>query len=659
MTDDDIQAEILKPSIHWTDIGQGELGKVYVEILGCDSLPNMDTAAGGFLGNKTDAFVSLVFEDCHARTDTIDDCLSPRWLPWTNRGFIFSMAHPSSQLFIGVFDFDSSPLDDNDFIGRVSVDLSNFRRGTEYVLGYNMYPSARVSGRKVMGKITIRLRLEIPDERKLVIASLEPPPPVYVNVKKKRDFNVIRQTCLGKIDEEKYSVATLKSYIEELQKLQYVLFYVEDALMTLFLWRGHFECSVFGHKMLLPIHSFNAFVVAVFLVEHPQMFPSFCFASLGWMLMAVMGFRRNSANVWFACFSYGEILKKLVLGNSLVPPHNIEPYENIDNVNEEMDRWVRRIEDAEKKAERDSLASKLEEKERLKELEEIGDADADIGTKVGGGISIDPVRAALFPIQLMLGIVCRCVRSVKNIVIWEEVYLSFWITTGSFVLAVACMFVPWFWLIKWTSRLIVWTLFGPWMKLLDIYYFSLINPETDEERQRRENADKLKRKLATSERASKARQVRENTAKLKVMKKYMFGKFAMRIPILKQDRDLDIPLPESTATPFKEKEHSLGGVSMEEAGYHRTRVPGQTLVGDMIPAVATDTFTQAPVGKATAHPEKLAKDAPGAGVKPTMDTTTAAYVKIGSVLTAACLVSFFGTPMLVNFLNTISGKDEL
>ncbi len=657
MTDADIQAEVLKPSIQWTDIGQGNLGKVFVEILGCDSLPNLDT--GGFMGNKTDSFVSLVYEDAYARTDTIDDCLSPRWMPWSNRAFIFSMAYPSSLLYIGVFDYDASPMDDHDLVGRVSVDLANLRRDTEYVLGYNLHPSARVFGREVLGKITIRLRLEIPDERKLVLASLEPPPPVYVNVTKKRDFAVIRQTCLGKYDEEKYSVNTMKSYIEELQELKYALFYLEDALMTLFLWRGHFELTIFGREIRLPVHSFNAFVVAVFLVEHPQLFPSFCFAVLAWILIAVMGWRRNSENVWIRCFSYNEILKKLLLGDALVPPHNFEPYENVDKLNEEMELWVKRVEEAEKKAERDNAESKKEEEERLKELEEIGDADTDIGTKVGGGISIDPMRVVLFPIQLMLGTVCRAVRFVKNVVIWQEPYFSFWIATGSLVLAIACMFVPWFWLIKWTSRFVVWTLFGPWMKLLDIYYFSLINPETEEERQRRERADKLKRKLATTEAASKARVIREDAAKLKVMKKYMFGKFAMRIPILKQDRYPDIPLPESTATPFMQKEFSLAELAMQEAGYHRTRIPGQTLVGDMIPTIAVDSFTQAPIGRATAHPEKLAKDAPGAGEKSKTDTTTAAYVKIGSILTAASFVSLFGTPMLVKFIGSITGRDEL
>lgn len=171
-------------------------------------LPNLDT--GSWLGNLTDSFVSIVYEDTFVRTDTIDDCLNPVWLPWSQRAFILNMSHASSQIFLGVFDFDAG-FDDHDLIGRVSIDITNFRPNTEYILNYDIYPSARVSGRDKQGEIKIRLRLEIPDERKLALSALDPPVATYVNVKKGKNFRVIRQTCLGKTDVEKYSTSTLKS----------------------------------------------------------------------------------------------------------------------------------------------------------------------------------------------------------------------------------------------------------------------------------------------------------------------------------------------------------------------------------------------------------------------------------------------------------------
>jgi hypothetical protein len=211
MTKKEIEAETTKESQNWNDIGTGKLGRLFVEILGCDDLPNLDT--GGFAGNKTDTFVSLVYEDSTLQTDVIDDTLSPRWLPWSKRAFIFHIFHSSSQLFLGVFDYDASlnPTDDHDLIGRLSVDLTNLQKDTVYTLKYEIFDTARMTQRAGRGFITVRLRLEIDDDRKLLLSNLEPPPQMYVNVRNRKDFRVIRYTCTGKYDMEKYSMKVINS----------------------------------------------------------------------------------------------------------------------------------------------------------------------------------------------------------------------------------------------------------------------------------------------------------------------------------------------------------------------------------------------------------------------------------------------------------------
>ena len=118
--------------IRWLDVGSGDLGKIYVEIIGADGLPNKDHDLG--TGNKTDSFISVVYEDCIAKTDVIDDCLSPRWLPWTQRAFIFRMMHTSSNLHVAVFDYDAGFSNDHDICGRVSIDLANLNSGVVYLL---------------------------------------------------------------------------------------------------------------------------------------------------------------------------------------------------------------------------------------------------------------------------------------------------------------------------------------------------------------------------------------------------------------------------------------------------------------------------------------------------------------------------------------------
>ena len=181
---------------------------------------------------------------------------------------------------------------------------------------------------------------------------------------------------------------------------------------------------------------------------------------------------------------------------------------------------------------------------------------------------------------------CRYVRHVKYTVGWEECYISFWITIGCLLVSIIFLFVPWFFLLKWGSRALVWILFGPWMKLVDVYYVSKIKPLTEEEHIERKEVERAKRRAVTSKAISEARVKREDAAKLKAMKKYLFGKFITRVPVLKEDRYRDMPMPESFAVPYKTKKLKLSELAMQEAGYHRTRLPGQHLAGDMIPRVS-------------------------------------------------------------------------
>jgi hypothetical protein len=113
LTKDEIEAEHLKPSTKWVEIGSGQAGRIYLEVLRCDSLPNLDK---GTLIDKTDAYCSIIYEDAVANTDVINDELSPRWMPWSQRAFIFHVNHPSSQVLLGVFDYDTVTIDP---IGKV------------------------------------------------------------------------------------------------------------------------------------------------------------------------------------------------------------------------------------------------------------------------------------------------------------------------------------------------------------------------------------------------------------------------------------------------------------------------------------------------------------------------------------------------------------
>jgi len=672
MTEDEIDYEYQLESRHWIDTGSGNIGRVYLEILGCDGLPNLDS--GGFLGNKTDTFVTVVYEDTVAQTDIIDDCLSPRWLPWTKRAFVFHMTHSSSKVLVGVFDNDTG-MGDHDLIGRVSINLANFKKDTLYTLSYDIFSSPQMSDRRPKGSVTLRLRIEIDDERKLLLCCLEPPEPVYVNVKTRKEFRAVRQTCNGKYDMEQYSMKIMNSYIEELLAYQGVVYCLEDSIISLLLWRPQTRFTVLGKELKVPTHSIIAFISFTILVELPQFLPSFLLFWVAWFLLAVMSFRRQAPNPWLRCRSFGELFNILILGKSLSPPALIKPQENIDEMNKEVEEWQTRLKDAEKRAKKEYEESLKAQAEYEKDMQEIGEGRTDISSKAGS-VSVDVFKPIFYPIQKNLAVVCRLLRCVRAIVVWEESYFTFWITILSILFGMAFLFVPWLWVLKWSARLTVWPLFGPWMKLVDIYFYSKLETLSDEDYEKRMELQRLHRFELTSKAVKAERIKRENLAKMRGMKKFMFGKYISRVRILTADRHRDIPLPNSQAAPFVPKPMPLAMQAMREAGYGRTRLPGQNLKGDMIlvslavvvaclitfplhflvfsyalfyfflQKVEPVPFTDAPVGRATAKPELLDKAGPGGSAPVVSESDAMVYAKLGFVVAAAGIVTWVGVPLL-------------
>lgn len=184
------------------------------------------------------------------------------------------------------------------------------------------------------------------------------------------------------------------------------------------------------------------------------------------------------------------------------------------------------------------------------------------------------------------------------------------------------------------------------MKLVDVYYVSMIKPLTEEELHQKKERERQARLVETMTAAAGARLRRENLAKLKAMKKYMFGKYITRVPVLKEDRYRDLPLPESTAVPFKSQLVGMADLAMADAGYKKIRLSGQHLVGDMIPTIETSGFTEAPIGQPTAYPGLVDKNRPGGSILPGSDTTAAAYIRLGSLIASAAVLTWFGVPLL-------------
>ena len=220
---------------------------MYLEVLGCDNVENKDVG----VGNKTDVMICCVYGDVIVHTDVVFDCLSPRFMPWTQRAFLFHIKHPSDLINIGIFDFgasnsvDLSNLIGDERIGQISIGISTLKPSTEYILHYDVSRDDSFSNkRKITGSISLRLRLEWVNERNALLSSLSRPESYRINVKKKASFQITRWTVNKECDTEAYSMNTITSRLDELYEYRILILYVIDGVESVFLWRS-------------PLHSYE------------------------------------------------------------------------------------------------------------------------------------------------------------------------------------------------------------------------------------------------------------------------------------------------------------------------------------------------------------------------------------------------------------------
>ena len=566
MTSKQILFEAMKPSTRWIEAGSGKLGKIYLEIIKCDNLPNMDAGPK----DKTDAFCCVIYEDAIVNTDVINDELSPRWMPWTQRAFVFRVQHPSSQVLIGVLDYDSERgLNSHDAIGRISVDITNFRADTEYLLKYNLFKSVLDDDRSSLGTLTLRLRIEYDSFREFVKGSFTIPPFNYINLPKKSDFKTAFFVCHGDENLQKFDLQVMKSYKNELEGYLSLIYFVTKAVVTVVLWRGHREFRFLGMKFKPPVHSMVAFVMGIFLIENFDYLPSFFFFSIAWLLLATNELRQSNPSPWHVSMTYLQMWYSVLRDRA--PPIEIASYENEGAIrkfeaetNERKEAEVARAKEAQERA--GQLASFLQEEAQDKE-----NVDEDISTKVGGG-TINPLSKALLPMQNILGLVCRWLRIISSVISWDESIYAFLIVNACLAVGILLLLVPWGLIIRWTLRIMIWVALGPWMKLVDIYFVQKLSEDGDNKAKKLREA--AANKLKTVGAARRAIMIKkEEIMKLRAMKAYMFGKFVTRVPQFKEYRFPDVPRAESSAQPcLRNKSVSV-----------KKRSCGQRLEGAMIP----------------------------------------------------------------------------
>ena len=329
MTREKIEEVAMEPSKSWVEVGYGDIGMIYVEVIGCDNLPNTDIG----ISDKSDPFVCIVFEDAMVRTDVIYDLLSPRWLPWTTRAFAFRVCHPTSILMFGVFDYDEAPIINHDPIGRVVINTVNFKSNTTYDLHYTLHDDPQQ--RDDRGTIHLRLRIEWKNEAQALRASFTAPPRFLINVETQKSLALIRYSCRGKLNMETASIDAVKLHVNELMSYGSVYCYVIDVCLNIWLWRGRFDLSFpcLGTKVNVwfPIHSIVLLIGTVLSIEVPTKIPTIVLYSIAWILISINCHVSKHPNPWIRCRSCNETMMIACTGKSWHAPIVVHRDDGVDD----------------------------------------------------------------------------------------------------------------------------------------------------------------------------------------------------------------------------------------------------------------------------------------------------------------------------------------
>ena len=570
LTKSQLREECYKPSTKWVNAGTGSIGNVFIEFLECRGLPNTDI--GGAVGNQTDAFISAIYGDALVQTDVIDDCLSPMWMPWTTRAFKFQMSHPSTAIFIALADYDVGPLD-HETIGRVEIQLNKFTPGILYTLTYNLHNSSNfIEFGDSIGKITVRIRVEY-DEHKMLMASLKAPDQSFVTSKRKKTHRVAKYCTEGPHDEDTFELQLFWSLLDEiLSKRQHLGYIISDTFYSLIFWRD----QVAG----IPLHSAVVFYASVNVIERPHLLPSYFLFLSGWVMLVSLLQRNSHPNPWRRGHSLLHYWNILIHGKSLDDVRKeIRPMEGYKDAVKYERRWMERMNEDNRQ-----YAKQVDLHARLQEVAEDTNIRTKSKVKLKGALIDQMLAPKLLTYQVWLSKICLKMRFLRNVLNWSEAEIAFFVTITFFGSSFIALFIPWTFLLRWTSRIVVW-IFGPWMRLAD----TILHGNSDESRRKYEKAKTSQQIMESFQQQHKVVRIeRENALKMKAFRKLLFGKYNARVPERGYlSRHEDIPLPESFTENLLDKSKHVK--SSSSVFY----IPGQKISGgELIPRIGHEDEDQ-------------------------------------------------------------------
>jgi len=188
--------------------------------------------------------------------------------------------------------------------------------------------------------------------------------------------------------------------------------------------------------------------------------------SIGWVFLACNEYANKHPSPWQKRPYYITRLKAIALTGSICR-ESISPYQDLqasiayEEESARKQKWMAK--------ERELLKSNTSKMNA--ELSEMGKGEEfnriiDIRTPKRESILMTflaPLKRVLYPIQKQLRQIVLWLRILSSVLMWEESYFAFWITTASFLGSIAIFKVPFGFLLRWILRALAWVVLGPWM----------------------------------------------------------------------------------------------------------------------------------------------------------------------------------------------------
>lgn len=576
LTKEQLMVTALKPTENFTPVASESVlssayGRLYVEAIHASELPNADGGAvGKAFGKKTDAFICFILDEDYSKTVTINNCLSPIWPCWEERGFIFPVSSISRVLHVGVFDSDEGDVFggmDYDFIGKSHISLANLYSNTEYTLELRLcdsstYTTAKRRANCEIGTVTIRLRLEwnawSGPRRAMLhdIVNFDPSNPsvsIDLHTDTHREYTMVRDTINGAYRGGQFSMETIYAMLDELESLK-VLAYVAWVTIThVLLWKS-------------PLVSSLAFAVCWKVVSNPDLIPAFLCFQLFALLLGTNLRMQLSRSPWRRPRRFLNILGVLLLNRDDLFRHDeiavrrggvmLQEMENKEE-NRAQDEFWRNLETLW----RNYNAAKKEYEDMLNSIGAASNAEEDDEAVAKNRFGVlDPVGLILAPIQTAALPVFLYLRTFTNIVVCRDSNLWFLITLSLLSLSFVLIFVPFAFLLRWIGRCLVFVLLGPQNLLLTkLAAKAMSKPENSvkfpilgllQQVQASEDEEDCSKHVASIEAVLEARIKQEKEARRRDLKVLHRGNRILRLPKYNSERFIEYPMGQGSASFF-------------------------------------------------------------------------------------------------------------